>query len=39
MLFKLHNDGFVKSLDDPVTSYQSDFFVKNPFGNDPITLR
>lgn len=39
MLFKLHNDGFVKSLDDPVTSYQSDFSVKNPFGNDPITLR
>ncbi|XP_022779246.1 putative beta-lactamase-like 1 [Stylophora pistillata] len=39
MLFKLHNDGFVNSLDDPVNKYQSDFSVKNPFGNDPITLR
>jgi len=39
MLYKLHYDGSVRSLDDPVTSYQSDFSVKNPFNNAPITLR
>ncbi|XP_078376227.1 putative beta-lactamase-like 1 isoform X2 [Oculina patagonica] len=39
MLYKLQNDRFVSSLDDPVTNYQSNFFVKNPFGDDPITLR
>lgn len=39
MLYKLHNDGFVNSLDDSVTTYQSDFLVKNPFGSSPITLR
>ncbi|XP_029182835.1 putative beta-lactamase-like 1 [Acropora millepora] len=39
MLYKLYNDRFVTSLDDPVTFYQSNFFVKNPFGSSPITLR
>ena len=39
MLYKLYNQGFVNSLDDSVTDYQSDFVVKNPFGSAPITLR
>lgn len=39
MLYKLYNDGFVNSLDDPVTDYQNNFVVQNPFGSAPITLR
>jgi len=39
MLYKLYSQGFVRSLDDPVTYYQFDFSVKNPFNNAPITLR
>ena len=39
MLYKLYSQGFVRSLDDPVTNYQFDFSVKNPFNNAPITLR
>ena len=39
MLYKLYSQGSVRSLDDPVTNYQFDFSVKNPFNNAPITLR
>lgn len=39
MLYKLYNEGFVNSLDDSVTDYENSFFVKNPFGSAPITLR
>lgn len=39
MLYKLYNDRLVTSLDDPVSFYQSNFFVKNRYGNSPITLR
>ncbi|KAM7424936.1 hypothetical protein ABFA07_023571 [Porites harrisoni] len=39
MLYKLYSQGFVRSLDEPVTNYQFDFSVKNPFNNAPITLR
>ena len=39
MLYKLYSQRFVRSLDDPVTTYQFDFSVKNPFNNAPITLR
>jgi len=39
MLYKLYDDGFVNSLDDSVTDYQTNFLVKNPYGSAPITLR
>ena len=39
MLYKLYDNGFVNSLDDSVTDYQTNFLVKNPYGSAPITLR
>jgi len=40
MLYQLYQEGKVKSLDDPLTEYCPEFFLRNPFPlDDVVTLR
>ncbi len=39
MLHKLVEDGLIKSIDDTVRSYNTEFNVKNPYNKEHITFR
>lgn len=39
MLYKFYEDGLIDSLDDPLSKYAPDFYIKNPFTMKNITMR
>ena len=39
LIYKLYDSGVIDSVDDPLSKYEPDFDIKNPFTNENITLR
>lgn len=39
LLYKLYEDGVIRSIDDPLSDYIPEFSIRNPFTRDNITLR
>ena len=39
MMYKFYEEGKISSIDDPLSKYAPNFFIKNPYTNDNITLR
>ena len=39
MMYKFYEEGKISSIDDPLSKYTPNFFVKNPYTNENITLR
>ena len=39
MMYKFYEEGKISSIDDPLSKYAPNFFVKNPYTNENITLR
>ena len=39
MVYKFYEDGFIESLDDPLSKYAPEFFIQNPYTEDNVTVR
>lgn len=38
-MYKLYDEKLITSLDEPITNFDSDFKINNPFNNHNLTLR
>ncbi|XP_020631649.1 putative beta-lactamase-like 1 [Orbicella faveolata] len=39
MMYKFYEEGKISSIDDPLSKYAPNFFIKNPYTNENISLR